>query len=89
MPTSVSACQETTYKSRSSRVSKGVSNKLKGDDVDSDLAVVIAGWPELPPAVKVGIMAMVRAASNEHPPRQHEGEQSVHDDTSLEGQRDE
>ena len=28
-----------------------------------DLAAVVAAWPELPEAIKAGILAMVRAAS--------------------------
>lgn len=29
---------------------------------DPDLAAVIAAWPDLPPAVRAGVVAMVRAA---------------------------
>jgi hypothetical protein len=30
---------------------------------DLDLAVVVDAWPDLPEAIKAGIMAMVKAAS--------------------------
>jgi hypothetical protein len=30
---------------------------------ESDLAAVVAAWPDLPPAVRAGIVAMVRAAA--------------------------
>jgi hypothetical protein len=30
---------------------------------DPDLAVVVAAWPELPEAIKAGILAMVKAAA--------------------------
>jgi hypothetical protein len=30
---------------------------------DSDLAAVVAAWPELPEAIRAGTLAMVRAAS--------------------------
>jgi hypothetical protein len=30
---------------------------------DPDLAAVVTAWPELPEAIKAGILAMVRAAS--------------------------
>jgi hypothetical protein len=29
---------------------------------DSDLAAVVAGWPDLPEAIRAGILAMVKAA---------------------------
>ena len=32
--------------------------------LSNDLAVVMAAWPELPEAIKAGILAMVRAASS-------------------------
>lgn len=32
---------------------------------DPDLAAVVAAWPKLPEPVKVGIVAMVKAASDE------------------------
>jgi hypothetical protein len=32
---------------------------------DPDLAAVVDAWPELPEAIKAGIMAMVKAASKE------------------------
>ncbi len=32
---------------------------------DPDLAAVVASWPELPEALKAGILAMVKAASVE------------------------
>ena len=32
-------------------------------NTDPDLAAVVAAWPELPEAIRVGILAMVRAAS--------------------------
>jgi len=31
--------------------------------IDPDLAVVVAAWASLPPALRVGIIAMVAAAS--------------------------
>jgi hypothetical protein len=31
---------------------------------DPDLAAVVAAWPELPAAIKAGIVAMVKAASS-------------------------
>jgi hypothetical protein len=34
---------------------------------DPDLAAVVAAWPELPPAVRAGILAMVKAASPHDP----------------------
>jgi hypothetical protein len=30
--------------------------------IDADLAAVVDAWPELPSAIKAGILAMVRAA---------------------------
>ena len=32
---------------------------------DPDLAAVVAAWPELPAAIRAGIVAMVKAASPE------------------------
>jgi len=32
--------------------------------VDSDLAAVVKAWDRLPEAIKAGIVAMVKAASN-------------------------
>jgi hypothetical protein len=29
---------------------------------DADLATVVDAWPELPPTIKAGILAMVKAA---------------------------
>ena len=34
---------------------------------DPDLAAVVAAWPELPEAIKAGILAMVKAASGSRP----------------------
>ena len=39
---------------------------LNGSD-DPDLAAVVAAWPELPEAIKAGILAMVKAASGSRP----------------------
>ena len=35
----------------------------------ADLAAVVAAWPELPDAIKAGIVAMVKAASGSRPDR--------------------
>ena len=32
---------------------------------DPELAAVIAAWPELPPAIRAGIIAMIAAASKD------------------------
>jgi hypothetical protein len=32
-------------------------------NIDPDLAIVVAAWPELPEAIRAGIVAMVKAAS--------------------------
>jgi hypothetical protein len=34
--------------------------------MDPDLAAVVAAWPELPEAIRAGIVAMVRAARARH-----------------------
>jgi hypothetical protein len=31
-------------------------------DLPSDLAAIVVAWPELPEAIKAGILAMVKAA---------------------------
>jgi len=33
------------------------------ETLDADLAAVSAAWPKLPPAIRAGILAMIRAAS--------------------------
>jgi hypothetical protein len=33
--------------------------------LDPDLAAVVAAWPELPVAIRAGIVAMIKAASGE------------------------
>jgi len=38
-----------------------------------DLAAVVDAWPELPEAIKAGIVAMVRAASGSQPDRGAKG----------------
>ncbi len=40
---------------------------LTATPTDSDLSVVIAAWPNVPPAVQAGIVAMVRAARQSGP----------------------
>ncbi len=41
------------------RDSKGTQDKAKSDN---DLSAVVAAWPDLPPAIRAGIVAMVNAA---------------------------
>jgi len=39
--------------------------ETSGPELAPDLAAVLAAWPELPEAIKAGIVAMVKAASLE------------------------
>ncbi len=43
--------------------SHGTTSGTKPAPIDPDLAAVVKAWPELPEAVKAGIVAMVKAAS--------------------------
>ena len=43
----------------------GLSMQTSGPEMAPDLAAVVAAWPELPEAIKAGIVAMVKAASLE------------------------
>jgi len=47
------------YRKVSADVSRGAGDAVP---IDPDLALVIALWPDLPAALKAGILAMVRAA---------------------------
>lgn len=49
-------------------------NDKRADD-DPDLAAVTEAWPDLPDAVKTGILAMVRAACPDRREGQSEGGQ--------------
>ena len=45
--------------------SSGAENGAPGDKtapLDPDLGAVVAAWPNLPAAIKAGILAMIRAA---------------------------
>ena len=41
---------------------KYATKSAHGTPADPDLAAVVAAWPELPKAIRAGILAMVRAA---------------------------
>jgi hypothetical protein len=43
-----------------------VSDSVSGTDLPPDLADVVAAWPDLPDAIKAGVIALVRAAVREH-----------------------
>jgi hypothetical protein len=43
---------------------------------DQNLATVVAAWPELPEAIKAGILAMVQAAAKDRPDRCEEAQDS-------------
>jgi hypothetical protein len=44
-----------------------VSDGVLGADLSPDLAEVAAAWPDLPEAIKAGVLALVRAAvGNRH-----------------------
>ena len=51
---------------RPSRATQGATHLLPDDP---GLAAVVEAWPELPDAIKAGIVAMVRAASGSRPDR--------------------
>ena len=34
--------------------------------VDPDLNAIIAAWPTLPPAIRAGVIALVRAGGGQH-----------------------
>jgi len=40
---------------------------------DPELAAVVAAWPELPPAIRAGILAMVGAAAAHNGPQPPDG----------------
>ena len=54
-------CADELSTDRVSTCDSPKSNDTKNDTKDPDLALVIDAWPELPEAVRAGIMAMVRA----------------------------
>jgi hypothetical protein len=41
---------------------------LPATPTDPELAAVVAAWPDLPPAIRAGIVAMVKAAASTNPP---------------------
>jgi hypothetical protein len=49
------------------RVSHAVAHQLPTDtcQIEPDLAAVVAAWPELPEAIRAGIVAMVKSASGQ------------------------
>ncbi len=58
----VTAVTTTTYAIRANPAQRWAQRAQENGPVDDDLAAVINVWPGLPDAVKVGILAMVRAA---------------------------
>ena len=46
----------------------GAANVADLDSIDKDLASVVGLWPSLPEVVRVGILAMVQAASGRNSP---------------------
>ena len=45
---------------RTLRATRGATRE--SGEVDADLTAVVDAWPELPEAIKAGIVAMIRAA---------------------------
>ena len=59
----VKPCGDATYENAESARTKNNTKRLeKTAQNDPELAAVIAAWPELPEAIRAGIVAMVRAA---------------------------
>jgi hypothetical protein len=58
--------QNKTYRdiTRPRRTPQNTPHGAEGNRTDPDLEKVVEAWPDLPAAVKAGIVAMVRAAGN-------------------------
>ena len=57
-------CDTSTAKSNTSKPDQATTSNSTSSQQpnDPDLAVVIGAWPELPDAVRAGILAMVKAS---------------------------
>ena len=60
LPECYKATPGTSLRQGTSRVAELLPNDTC--QTDPDLAAVVAAWPELPEAIKAGILAMVKAA---------------------------